>query len=461
MARRVGPGSGNEIIRLPWDKFIGNTILRCDTTATHSLRPRTHTEAAPLARHGLRLELLRRGAWEEYTLNIRVGLAHEKGGGPLRSTSRVECERRLAWPMKKVADYSVPPPESSAREGHNLRNRLVGTNFDRSGETVSRYFNKCFMLLDCIGAIDGTHIRASVRKNMESSFRGRKTHATQNVMAALDFDLRFTYVLAGWEGTAHDAVVLRDALDRENGLVVPQGKFYLVDAGYGAKPGFLPPFRAVRCKPLVLNFICMNTLCADFSDTLYAEYYLHEDHFGKINRLRKVSAAGWDEEKFIITLDAEHYNDYIKDHKSDADYFNKPLVHHGEMLIIFGSTMATGKFTKDSSSVLGTEDVETENEEPKKAKTTEGEDDGLISAFSSVGDKLVAAIVKACEPDNKLPEGFDTLKNLPGLDEIHRSLYYAHLVANPHIARAFDGLPLENKLHWVGMFISEKFPGSM
>lgn len=25
------------------------------------------------------------------------------------------------------------------------------------------------------------------------------------------------------------------------------GKFYLVDAGYGAKPGFLPPFRAVRC----------------------------------------------------------------------------------------------------------------------------------------------------------------------------------------------------------------------
>jgi len=24
------------------------------------------------------------------------------------------------------------------------------------------------------------------------------------------------------------------------------GKYYLVDAGYGAKPGFLPPFRAVR-----------------------------------------------------------------------------------------------------------------------------------------------------------------------------------------------------------------------
>ena len=36
--------------------------------------------------------------------------------------------------------------------GHNLRNRLVGTNFDRSGETVSRYFNK---VLRAIGELRG------------------------------------------------------------------------------------------------------------------------------------------------------------------------------------------------------------------------------------------------------------------------------------------------------------------
>ena len=42
-------------------------------------------------------------------------------------------------------------------------------------------------------------------------------------MAAVDFDLRFTYVLAGWEGSAHDAVVLAYALQRQNGLVVPKG----------------------------------------------------------------------------------------------------------------------------------------------------------------------------------------------------------------------------------------------
>jgi hypothetical protein len=46
----------------------------------------------------------------------------------------------------------------------------------------------------------------------------------KNVMGVVDFDLRFTYVLAGWEGTSHDALVLRDDLERENGLRVPQGK---------------------------------------------------------------------------------------------------------------------------------------------------------------------------------------------------------------------------------------------
>jgi hypothetical protein len=67
-------------------------------------------------------------------------------------------------------------------------------------------------------------VQVSVTKDVEHSFRGRKTFATQNVMAAVDFDLRFTYVLAGWEGTAHDALVLADALERERGLQVPEGK---------------------------------------------------------------------------------------------------------------------------------------------------------------------------------------------------------------------------------------------
>lgn len=46
------------------------------------------------------------------------------------------------------------------------------------------------------------------------------------MLAAVDFDLKFTYVLAGWEGSAHDALILADALERDDGLRVPPGTYY-------------------------------------------------------------------------------------------------------------------------------------------------------------------------------------------------------------------------------------------
>jgi hypothetical protein len=58
---------------------------------------------------------------------------------------------------------------------------------------------------------------------MQPAFKGRKHYTTQNVLAVVDFDLKFTYVLAGWEGSAHDALILADALERIDGLTVPQG----------------------------------------------------------------------------------------------------------------------------------------------------------------------------------------------------------------------------------------------
>ncbi|KAK1650781.1 hypothetical protein QYE76_068586 [Lolium multiflorum] len=40
--------------------------------------------------------------------------------------------------------------------------------------------------------------------------------------------------------------ILAKSLERADGLKVPQGKFYLADAGYACRPGFLPPFRSTR-----------------------------------------------------------------------------------------------------------------------------------------------------------------------------------------------------------------------
>ena len=58
---------------------------------------------------------------------------------------------------------------------------------------------------------------------MQQAFRGRKSNPTQNVMAVVDYDLKFTYVLAGWEGSAHDALILADAIERNDGFIVLEG----------------------------------------------------------------------------------------------------------------------------------------------------------------------------------------------------------------------------------------------
>jgi hypothetical protein len=58
---------------------------------------------------------------------------------------------------------------------------------------------------------------------MQAAFRGIKHYTTQNVLAAVDFDLKFTYVLARWEGSTHDVVIPADALERHDGLRVLEG----------------------------------------------------------------------------------------------------------------------------------------------------------------------------------------------------------------------------------------------
>ncbi|KAJ4788684.1 nuclease [Rhynchospora pubera] len=53
-------------------------------------------------------------------------------------------------------------------------------------------------------------------------------------------------LLAGWEGTASDSKILKNALSRSNRLIIPEGKYYLVDAGFMTKSSLLTPYRRTR-----------------------------------------------------------------------------------------------------------------------------------------------------------------------------------------------------------------------
>ncbi|XP_020976010.1 protein ALP1-like [Arachis ipaensis] len=132
---------------------------------------------------------------------------------------------------------------------HDVKIRVIKRQFVRSEETISRRFNdvllailRCHNLLlkkpqpfsqdrmderwkwfkNCLGALDGTHIKVNVLEADKLRYRNRKSDITTNVLGVVAPDMQFIYVLAGWEGSAADSRVLRDALFR-NGFSVPRG----------------------------------------------------------------------------------------------------------------------------------------------------------------------------------------------------------------------------------------------
>ncbi|KAL0006046.1 hypothetical protein SO802_013607 [Lithocarpus litseifolius] len=142
--------------------------------------------------------------------------------------------------------------------------RMVQERFQHSGETIHRHFHRVLKRLsimpmdilkpsdptfsDCIGAIDGTHIQVVVGDDKKASYYNRQGMTSFNVMAACDFDLLFTFVITGWEGAAHDTRIFSDAIHRQsvNFPKPPPGKYYLVDAGYPLRKGYLPPYKGQR-----------------------------------------------------------------------------------------------------------------------------------------------------------------------------------------------------------------------
>ncbi|XP_021759148.1 uncharacterized protein LOC110724059 [Chenopodium quinoa] len=199
---------------------------------------------------------------EQLRLDIRCfeKLCHVlKTKGGLKTTRNVTIKEIVALFLHTLA--------------HDLKNRTMQALFARSGETISRQFhvvlasmlklgkyyikqayhttshaddNKWKWFEGVIGALDGTHIDMTVPIEDRPRYRDRKGNLSTNVLATCDPNLRFTYVLPGWEGSASDPRVLRDALCMPNGLKVPKNKYLLVDLGYSNAEGFLAPYKGTR-----------------------------------------------------------------------------------------------------------------------------------------------------------------------------------------------------------------------
>ncbi|XLR64863.1 hypothetical protein S83_015535, partial [Arachis hypogaea] len=131
---------------------------------------------------------------------------------------------------------------------HHKKKHSLQVRFCRSGETVSKYFNKVLKVViriqsilfakatpveedcldptwrrfkGCLGALDGTYIEVTVPESEKARYRTRKGKICTNVLGVCNQEMGFVYVLSGWEGSAFDSRILRDAVTRRNSLKIP------------------------------------------------------------------------------------------------------------------------------------------------------------------------------------------------------------------------------------------------
>ena len=61
---------------------------------------------------------------------------------------------------------------------------------------------------NALGALDGCHVDVPD----QGRYTNRKQHITTNMLGVVDWNMKFLYVLSGWEGSASDSRVLDDAM---------------------------------------------------------------------------------------------------------------------------------------------------------------------------------------------------------------------------------------------------------
>ncbi|CAL2234801.1 unnamed protein product [Prunus armeniaca] len=144
-----------------------------------------------------------------------------------------------------------------------------------------------------------------------------------NVLGVCTPDMKFIFVFPGWEGSASDSRVLRDAISRPTRLRVPTGCYYLVDGGYTNGQGYLAPYRVPHIESKMR-----------FWKKLYGII------FDMINK----SGFAWNDSLKCIEVDNdEAWNTYVQ-HNKDADgWRGKQCLIYDRLKNIFGKDRATGR----------------------------------------------------------------------------------------------------------------------
>ncbi|KAF8396625.1 hypothetical protein HHK36_018249 [Tetracentron sinense] len=250
-----------------------------------------------------------------------------------------------------------------------------------------------------------------------------------NSLGALDGvcdpNIKFIYVLPGWEGSVSDSRVLRDALRRHNCLQVPLGMEHIAPISQGeqiskskkkhvpwnvdmdnvlveilfdqmaignkADPGWKPQtYQAV-----------VNTLNARFNISINKENVKNRlkswgNYYTIISEIIKQSGFSWDTHKKMITVDDENvWNAYVKSNLNVGPYRYKVIENWDDLVLLFGKDKANGECAEN---VVDADEVMLDEEAGDAEPTSLGLEDIGVDE----GMKLSTLLQHVHEHEHKL-----------------------------------------------------------
>ena len=122
---------------------------------------------------------------------------------------------------------------------------LVWPSHDQQ-EEISRNVEMSTRIPNCVGFIDGSHIRLQSAPGGDKDYTNRKGYHSMQVQVVVDDKMIITDCYVGWPGSSHDARVfsnspIRDAM--ENGNILAANKYVFGDSAYPLSSYILVPFR--------------------------------------------------------------------------------------------------------------------------------------------------------------------------------------------------------------------------
>ncbi|XP_065626547.1 uncharacterized protein LOC136066338 [Quercus suber] len=202
-----------------------------------------------------------------------------------------------------------------------------------------------------------------------------------------------------------------------------------------------------------------------------------------IEKLRKKSGFGWDDNLKMITCDAKTYQEEVMAHRKHADFLNKKIEMYDELALVVGKDTATGGFSKsyidyenepdngDSAEFVADNVEEDVVEKGKNVVESSTTGSGISKsrkrgrAHSTVDDSVLTDlsdqlkdIATALKEINRGPVDYTSLYNevmammADGYSEEMLATAFDHLCENEKVARGFLAKNARLRKMWLDSF---------